>query len=361
MNTKLVHQISKSFQGKTTEELTKILDEHDISQWSEEAFVAIAQLLSRRNIEKVYVRDLEKQGDMESLINIVSKPDDVTYTENDRKEAALALKRINVEEAVNQLLKIVINKKISTDSIISVLRALGEIASPRSVNQLVEMLKNSSDSLRIEIIHTLHKIDDSKAKEAIRMADCQYCHKEFLRGDGNNTLCPYCFRMDSIGGWLLFFVVSALLSAIFSLYNGYEILGQNLPNEYYKMFGYEQLIFAVLLLLGIFLLFFKISIARLYIMILILLFPIVFVWTYSTFQESLLPLLDTKESSKYLSEFLGLQYDINNLSPADRILEIREGMGRQIGSIFGIPILFSIIWFIYFWRSKRVKIICRTK
>jgi hypothetical protein len=192
LDKKIVQQISERMREKTTEELRQILNENDKFQWSDEAFEAIRQILSKRNESIAKVQDMEKQRNIEGLIGVITASNLAAYSDDERKNAAIALGRLRAVEAVEPLSKIINNSLMPFSMRSNAISALGEIGSPQAVNQLIVALDDPIGSIRSEALKTLEKIDDPKAKEATEIEVCQICKKGFPHGSGGRSLCRSC-------------------------------------------------------------------------------------------------------------------------------------------------------------------------
>ena len=72
MGKRLVRDIIENLKEKNTEELRQILEKHNLSEWSEDAFEVIRQILSKRDETSVRIQNLENKKDINSLIRIIT-------------------------------------------------------------------------------------------------------------------------------------------------------------------------------------------------------------------------------------------------------------------------------------------------
>jgi len=302
MNKELVQKILERFQEKETEELSRILDKHDLSEWSEEAFDAIRQILSKRNETKVKIPNLESQINLKELIRIITTSNFISCSSEERKEATKALRRINEEKAVEALLEIGNNESASISIRNHAIRALGEISSPQAVNQLVLLLEDPIETIREETLEALKKIDNPVAKEATEMIRCQACHKNFPQGAKKKDLCPFCLGLNKIKGWLPLFVLGTLLSSIMSFFNGYIISKQSFQDS--TLIGAAYMIFGIFFLIGFVFLIVKLPGARVYILSILVIYLIVLIFVFSEILEQGTVVLSIFVSLIYLGYFL---------------------------------------------------------
>ncbi|MHC4665851.1 MAG: HEAT repeat domain-containing protein [Planctomycetota bacterium] len=315
-------RVLEHMREKTSGELHQILQEHDLSQWTEEALEAIRQVLLERGKTSAQVKKLEEEKDMDGLIALIATSN---FSDDEKKEAAVALGRIKAVESVGQLQNVVSDDSMSFSSRSNAIRALGEIASPQAVNQLVESLEDPIEAIRDEAFGALQKIEAPLAKESLQMRSCEVCDKEFPKATGKRTLCPSCFSMDKITGWLYLFIPGILISCLDLAY--LSLLVRNTPSKVaFPPFG----IFAMFLLIAFFLLVFRLSIARKYMIILSIVMIIV--------SAGFIP---TKEQ----------------LDQAGFSIEQQNEMNFNFVLYF-VPLF---VWLFYFWRSRRVRIVYRKK
>lgn len=317
MEKRLVQNIIERLKEKSKEELSQILEKHDLYEWSEDAFEAIRQILSKRDETRIQIQDLENKKDLDGLIGIITSIDSLACSNSERKEAARALKKINDSESTEALIKIGNNSSMDKSIRSYAIRAIGEIGSTQAVDHLIPLIEDLDKTIREAAQEALTEIDHPVAKRAIEIKNCQVCRESFPIGREEKSLCPECLKLNKIEGWLAFFIILTPISSAFSFYNFYALSQQGFEDSLVNLMEIGFLVFGVLLLVGFFLLIGKVPIARFYILLIFGAYIIALV------------LLIIKAS-----------YRIN----VDSLIT---------------PLLISFIWFGYFLRSRRVKVVYR--
>ncbi|MCK4835227.1 MAG: HEAT repeat domain-containing protein [Candidatus Aminicenantes bacterium] len=319
MEEKLVQDIIERLKEKSTEELSQILEKHDLSEWSEDAFEAIRQILPKRDETRIQIQDLENKKDLDGLVGIITSIDSLDCSNNERKEAARALKKINDLESTEALIRIGNNSSMDKSIRSYAIRAIGEIGSTQAVDHLTPLIEDLDKTIRDAAQEALTRIDHPVAKRAIEIENCQVCRESFPLGREKKSLCPECLKFNKIEGWLAYFIIVTLISSAVSFYNFHALSQQSFENSLVNLMEIVFLVFAILLLVGFFLLIGKVPIARFYMLLI------------SGSNIIALVLLIVKAS-----------YRIN------------------VDSLITLPLLNSFIYFGYFLRSKRVKVVYKT-
>lgn len=186
MDEKTAQQILKRMEGKSTSELSQILSENDHSEYVDEVFEAIKQILMKRNETKGKINEFEKKKDFSALLEIIKSSDLLSTSEDERNGATDVLTRIADSQTLEDL---AMDTSLYTPTRLRAIAGLREIGSSRSLNRLVSLLNDPDKTVRSGAVEAINKIDAS----ALQLTRCQSCNEFFPQGISQELkLCPEC-------------------------------------------------------------------------------------------------------------------------------------------------------------------------
>jgi hypothetical protein len=311
MKNSLYQDILENMRKKSKEELHEILKENDRTEYSDDAFNAIKQVLSEREQKIGDLKTIEEQKNCEKIDEVITSAINTKHSEDERNAAAKILKKLKSDEAVEILLKKLKSKSTTYEERLNIIKALGIISSPSAVEQLSVEIESYDKNIREHAFNALIKINDDTSKKAIEKLSCQVCSNIFYAGREKKSLCPECNRMNKIAGVLRLACLIWFLNSLFFCYYFYIIITLDEKSiQFHHSAKMITLIMGISWIIGFLLLIFKRPIAKGYNIILLI--------------------------ATILFNFIMVGF---------------------IGSIF--PTFLAILWIAYFIRSKRVKVVYR--
>lgn len=124
MDKKTIQQILKLMEGKSTSELSQILNKNDRTQYIDEAFEAIKQILSKRKETLTKIKEFEESKNSKGLQEIIKNSDLLFVSDDERKEAIDALVTVNNKEALEEVSKDISLSQSIKDNVIESLNTL---------------------------------------------------------------------------------------------------------------------------------------------------------------------------------------------------------------------------------------------
>ena len=126
MDKKTIQQILKLMEGKSTSELSQILNKNDRTQYIDEAFEAIKQILSKRKETLTKIKEFEESKNSKGLQEIIKNSDLLFVSDDERKEAIDALVTVNNKEALEEVSKDISLSQSIKDNVIESLNTFAE-------------------------------------------------------------------------------------------------------------------------------------------------------------------------------------------------------------------------------------------